>query len=104
MKVKIIISLFLILLVSACGCQKTVIPKPAPIAIPDDAKLVCIFFDDAFTNQYEVALPILLEYDFKATFGVITDYVGTGHDLWEPSPQLSHTAGHSENACPAHRP
>jgi peptidoglycan/xylan/chitin deacetylase (PgdA/CDA1 family) len=83
MKVKIIISLFLILLVSACGCQKTVIPKPAPIAIPDDAKLVCIFFDDAFTNQYEVALPILLEYDFKATFGVITDYVGTGHDLWE---------------------
>jgi peptidoglycan/xylan/chitin deacetylase (PgdA/CDA1 family) len=83
MKAKIVISLFLIFLVSVCGCQKTVIPKPAPIPIPPDAKLVCIFFDDGFTNQYEVALPILLEHDFKATFGVITDYVGTGHDLWQ---------------------
>jgi peptidoglycan/xylan/chitin deacetylase (PgdA/CDA1 family) len=65
------------------GCQKTVVPKPAAIPIPPDARLVCLFFDDAYTNQYEVALPILLEYNYKATFGVITDYIVTGRDLIE---------------------
>ena len=71
------------LLVLATGCQQVVITKPPPVPIPPDSKLVCIFFDDAFQNQYEVALPVLLEYDFKATFGVITDHVDTGYDLWE---------------------
>ena len=83
MKAKIFIILCLLCLVLTAGCQKTVILKPPPVPIPPDGKLVCIFFDDAFTNQYEVALPILLEHNFKATFGVITDYVGTGRDLWE---------------------
>ena len=83
MKTKIFVTLCLLFVVLVVGCQKTVILKPPPVAIPPDAKLVCLFFDDAFVNQYEVALPILLEYEFKATFGVITDYIGTGHDLWE---------------------
>ena len=83
MKAKISIILCLLLLSLVTSCQKTVIPKPAAIPIPPDAKLVCLFFDDAFKNQYEVALPILLEYNFKATFGVITDYISTGRDLME---------------------
>jgi len=83
MKAKIIIILCLILLASVTSCQKTVIPKPPPLPIPPNAKIVCIFFDDAYKNQYEVALPILLEYDYKATFGVITDHVGKGRDLME---------------------
>jgi peptidoglycan/xylan/chitin deacetylase (PgdA/CDA1 family) len=51
--------------------------------IPADAKLVCLFFDDGWQNQYDVALPVLLQHDFKATFGIITDHIGTGHDIWE---------------------
>ncbi len=44
---------------------------------------VCLFFDDGWMNQYEEVLPVLLEYDFKATFGVITDSIGTGDNFWE---------------------
>jgi len=83
MKAKIFIILCLLLLLLFTGCQKATIAKPPPITIPPDAKLVCIFFDDAFVNQYEVALPILLEYNFKATFGVITEHIDTGRDLME---------------------
>jgi peptidoglycan/xylan/chitin deacetylase (PgdA/CDA1 family) len=42
-----------------------------------------LFFDDGYVNQYKVVLPILLKYDYKASFGVITGYIGTGHDVWE---------------------
>jgi peptidoglycan/xylan/chitin deacetylase (PgdA/CDA1 family) len=83
MKFKIIIILCLSFVLTMVGCQHPVIPKPAAIPIPPDAKVVCIFFDDGFLNQYEVALPVLLEYDFKATFGIITDYIGKGRDLME---------------------
>ena len=51
--------------------------------IPADAKLVCLFFDDGWQNQYDVALPILLQHDFKATFGIITDQIGLGEGIWE---------------------
>jgi peptidoglycan/xylan/chitin deacetylase (PgdA/CDA1 family) len=81
MKVKISLILCLLLLVVLTGCQKSFFPKPAPVPIPPNAKLVCLFFDDGFANQYDVALPILLQYNFKATFGIITHYIGTGHDL-----------------------
>ena len=81
MKAKIFLTLCLLLLVIFTGCQKTHIPKPAPIPIPPNAKLVCLFFDDGYTNQFDVALPVLIEYNFKATFGIITEYVGKGRDL-----------------------
>lgn len=81
MKTKISIILCLLLLPLLVGCQKSTIQKPSPVPIPSDAKLVCIFFDDGYVNQYEVALPILLKYNFKATFGIITDYIGKGRDL-----------------------
>jgi len=44
---------------------------------------ICLFFDDAWQNQYETALPVLLEHDFKATFGVITGSIGTGNGSWK---------------------
>jgi peptidoglycan/xylan/chitin deacetylase (PgdA/CDA1 family) len=57
-------------------------PLNAP-SIPPGAKLVCLFFDDGWQNQYDVALPILLQYGYKATFSFITDYIGTGSDIWK---------------------
>ncbi len=41
---------------------------------------VCIFFDDGWKNQYDVALPILKEFGFKATFSIITDYIGMDNE------------------------
>jgi len=55
--------------------------QPAPIS--PDAKLVCLFFDDGWQNQYDVALPILLDYNFRASFGVITGSIGTGVSFCE---------------------
>jgi peptidoglycan/xylan/chitin deacetylase (PgdA/CDA1 family) len=83
MKAKISIILCLLFLSLLVGCQKPFIAKPPPIPIPSDAKIVCIFFDDAFMNQYDVALPVLLEYNYKASFGVITDHISKGRDIME---------------------
>lgn len=54
-----------------------------PQPIPPDAKLVCLFFDDGWQDQHDIALPILLQHGFKATFGIITGVVGTGTGIWE---------------------
>jgi peptidoglycan/xylan/chitin deacetylase (PgdA/CDA1 family) len=76
----------LLLLVPGCtggvnaGAAAAALP---PVTIPPDAKLVSLFFDDGFVNQYEVALPVLRQYGFRATFGIITGSVGKGHDLWQ---------------------
>ena len=88
MKKILAVCLCLLSLLSASGCQRVAssgqaaAPLP-PVTIPPGARLVSIFFDDAFLNQYEVALPLLRQYDFRATFGVITGSIGTGRDLWE---------------------
>ncbi len=54
-----------------------------PATLPPDAKLISLFFDDGWMNQYDVALPILLKYNFKATFGIITGNIGTGTGLYK---------------------
>jgi peptidoglycan/xylan/chitin deacetylase (PgdA/CDA1 family) len=82
------VCLFLLALLANTGCQGGDNPEPAaaavfPVPIPADAKLVSLFFDDCFLNQYEVALPVLREHGFRATFGVITGSIGKGHGLWE---------------------
>ncbi len=60
------------------GCLKAETPPPQAVhrAIPQDARLVCLFFDDGWQNQYDVALPVLLKNNFKATFGIITGSIG----------------------------
>lgn len=40
-------------------------------------KVVCICFDDGWQTQYYNAMPILNAYGYKATFGIITSFVGT---------------------------
>jgi peptidoglycan/xylan/chitin deacetylase (PgdA/CDA1 family) len=37
---------------------------------------VCLFFDDGWQNQYDVAFPILKEFGFKASFAITTDSIG----------------------------
>ena len=71
----IVITIILLLgssLITSCQTNENAQPQPT----------VCLFFDDAWANQYEEALPVLLDYDFTATFGVITDFIGTGEDIW----------------------
>jgi peptidoglycan/xylan/chitin deacetylase (PgdA/CDA1 family) len=41
-------------------------------------KLVCITFDDGWQNQYDNALPALQTYGFKATFAIVTTWIGGG--------------------------
>jgi peptidoglycan/xylan/chitin deacetylase (PgdA/CDA1 family) len=78
------LGLCLLALFAVGGCQQSIIATPIPqTTIPPDGKLIGLFFDDAFLNQYEVALPVLREYGFRATFGVITGSIGKGHGLWE---------------------
>lgn len=43
---------------------------------PEPKKKVALFFDDGRKNQYDRAFPVLKEFEFKATFAVITDYIG----------------------------
>lgn len=37
---------------------------------------VCLFFDDGWQNQYDVAFPILKTCGFKASFAIITGSIG----------------------------
>ncbi len=79
---KIFIISFL-LLVTITGCQEAAITETKHEPIPPDARLVCLFFDDGYQNQYEMALPVLLEHDFKATYGIISGEIGVGSGLWQ---------------------
>ena len=45
-------------------------------AHPEPQKKVALFFDDGWKNQYDEAFPVLKNFGFKATFAVITDYIG----------------------------
>ena len=42
---------------------------------------IAITFDDGWRNQYDIALPILSEFGFKATFFVVSGWVGRGSTL-----------------------
>ncbi|MHB1361975.1 MAG: polysaccharide deacetylase family protein [Thermoleophilia bacterium] len=73
--------------------------KPLP------ANPVVITFDDGYTDNYEVALPILQKYAFPATFYIISDRVGEAEYMtWDQVTWLdregmdigSHTATHPD--------
>ena len=71
-KTPILIVFIVAVLSILTGCNAN-----APNNLDDvtDDKIVCIFFDDGWQNQYDVALPILLQYGFQATFSIITDSI-----------------------------
>jgi peptidoglycan/xylan/chitin deacetylase (PgdA/CDA1 family) len=50
---------------------------------------VALFFDDGWKNQYDEAFPILKEFGFKATFAVITDYIGLDRETFRARMNLT---------------
>ncbi len=80
----LLVSAIVILAAYLAGCKEPEAPlTKTRQPIPENAKLVCIFFDDGLQNQYDVALPILKQYNFKATFSIITGSIGVGEGLWK---------------------
>ena len=43
---------------------------------------IILTFDDGYASNYDVAVPILTRYGFRATFFVVTDYVGEAN-YWD---------------------
>jgi peptidoglycan/xylan/chitin deacetylase (PgdA/CDA1 family) len=53
-------------------------------------KSVVITFDDGWISVYDIAFPILKEYDFPATIFIYTDFVGGGKAMsWKHIKELS---------------
>jgi peptidoglycan/xylan/chitin deacetylase (PgdA/CDA1 family) len=48
---------------------------------PLPPKPIAITFDDGWSNQYDIALPLLNEFGFKATFFVVSGWAGRGNTL-----------------------
>lgn len=77
----------------------------AGTSLPERA--VILSFDDGWASQYRTAVPILRQYGFRATFFVVTDYIGH-HDFmsWDELRELkamgmaveSHTRSHPDLA------
>jgi len=83
MKAKLALVICLLLILVSAGCPDNA-PDITPLAPPTlypDSRLVALYFDDAYVNQYEEALPVLLKYEFRATFAVITGEIGLGQGL-----------------------
>jgi len=81
-KVSFLVVLVILLSVALlAGCQGSLVTQlETPQPIPDNAKLVWIFFDDCWQDQFDTALPVLKQNGFKATFGVIIDGIGGGEE------------------------
>ncbi len=57
---------------------------------PLPERSIVITFDDAWRSAYDIAVPILKEYGFTATFFVYTDFIGGGKALsWNDIKELS---------------
>ena len=85
MKIKLVfvICLLLVLISTLYPDTEPEVTPLAPPALNPDSRLVALYFDDAYVNQYREALPVLLKYEFRAAFSVITGSVGKGKDLME---------------------
>lgn len=60
---------------------------------PHPSHAIALTFDDGHVSNYNVALPILLEHQLKATFFITAGHVGTGETMsWEQIRAL-HAAG-----------
>ncbi len=70
MKNKFKYFLFFLIFLTSCF-QKNLIMKNQT----DSKPIVTICIDDGLENTYKVSLPIIREYGYPVTFGIITDYV-----------------------------
>jgi peptidoglycan/xylan/chitin deacetylase (PgdA/CDA1 family) len=53
-------------------------------------KSIVITFDDAWRSIFDIALPILIKYNFPATFFIYTDFIGGGKAMtWKQIETLS---------------
>jgi peptidoglycan/xylan/chitin deacetylase (PgdA/CDA1 family) len=52
------------------------LPEPCGAEEIGSERKVSLFFDDGWENQYNVVFPVLKELGFKASFAIITDYIG----------------------------
>ena len=85
MKIKLafVICLLLVLISTLYPDNGSEVTPLTPPALTPDSRLVALYFDDAYVNQYKEALPVLRQYEFRATFSVVTGSVGEGKDLME---------------------
>jgi len=63
---------FLLLMLTA----GSVLPTLCAAEESGSERKVCLFFDDGWQNQYDVAFPILKEFGFKASFAITTGSIG----------------------------
>jgi hypothetical protein len=90
------------LMISTSSPQQTTINYPKP-PFSSDMKVVAISFDDCYKSQLE-AIPVLDQYGFKATFGIVTSYTSyKAYMKWQDIQNLalqghdieSHTCTHA---------
>lgn len=68
------------------------------------SKSVILTFDDGRENNYHIAFPILRKYALKATFFIVTDFVGKkGYLNWDQVCEMSHAGmeiqSHTHTHC-----
>ncbi|MFH1642294.1 MAG: polysaccharide deacetylase family protein [Nanoarchaeota archaeon] len=68
-----------------------------------DKNIVCITFDDGYLGNYQNAFPLLMKYNYKATFFLVTDWIGKKNMMnWQQVNEMmnkgmeigSHTKSH----------
>jgi peptidoglycan/xylan/chitin deacetylase (PgdA/CDA1 family) len=65
------------------------------LKVDKEARLAVITFDDGYQTAYTRAYPLLKKYDMKATFFIITSFVGTsGRLTWKQISQMSEYQNH----------
>lgn len=80
---------------------RLILNKPAINFLTIDAALqgaakgtvVCLTFDDGFSSDYEIVLPVLVDKGIKATFFIVTDWIGKSGHLKEHQIRSMYEAG-----------
>jgi peptidoglycan/xylan/chitin deacetylase (PgdA/CDA1 family) len=81
----IILATSAIIYFTQTGNSQPVYPREiySPTTPSENQKVVCIVFDDGWASQLE-AIPVLDNFGFKATFAIVTSYVGrTYYMTWD---------------------
>lgn len=74
--------------------MKTELEELSPDSNMNDDRIAIINFDDNWKSQYQYAKPILDEFQFKATFYVVCDYIDNKNRISWNELQNLYTEGH----------